>query len=255
MSKHSKLTLYVDGGARGNPGPAAAGVVLRDEGGAPLLEAGYLLGALTNNQAEYSALLIGVRSARQAGASSLTIYSDSELMVKQLLGEYRVKAGGLKPLFEDVQSQLLGFSNWKIHHVLRDKNQRADELVNQALDTGEDVTDVRLIDGPPALSSAEKAGAQASSGSPAGGNKSPARVVLEVVAAATSAPCTDSCARGARFLIEDVLPAGLNLDLAAQVIEVVDTLRDQNWSGALPEPITVVCLGCGAEFRLSLDRN
>ncbi len=250
MSEDSKLTLYVDGGARGNPGPAAAGVVLRDEGGAPLLEAGYLLGTLTNNQAEYSALLIGVRAARQAGAKSLTIYSDSELMVKQLMGEYRVKAGGLKPLFEDVQHQLLGLARWKIHHVLRDENRRADELVNQALDTGEDVTDVRLIDAPPALSPEQEHGARR--GSPAGDER-PAHVVMEVVATATHEPCPDSCTRGFRFTIKDVLPPGLNLALAGQVIEVVDTLRDRNWSGALPEPITVECPRCGAEFRLSLD--
>ncbi len=250
MTKDSKLTLYVDGGARGNPGPAAAGVVLRNEGGTPLLEAGYLLGTLTNNQAEYSALLIGVRAARQAGAKSLTIYSDSELMVKQLLGEYRVKAGGLKPLFEDVQHQLLGLARWKIHHVLRDKNRRADELVNQALDTGEDVTDVRLIDAPPSLTAEQEHGMQR--GAPAG-NDRPARVVMEVVATATRAACAESCPRGFRFIIEDVLPAGLNLALAGQVIEVVNTLRDRNWSGVLPEPITVVCPRCGAEFRLSLE--
>ncbi len=252
MSEDSKLTLYVDGGARGNPGPAAAGVVLRNEGGTPLLEAGYLLGTLTNNQAEYSALLIGVRAARQAGAKSLTIYSDSELMVKQLLGEYRVKAGGLKPLFEDVQHQLLGLAHWKIHHVLRDKNRRADELVNQALDTGEDVTDVRLIDAPPALSLERGRGARVQGGSP-DGNERPARVVMEVVATATRKSCPKSCARGFRFVIEDVLPAGLNLELAGRVIEVVGTLRDRNWSGALPEPITVVCPRCGAEFRLALE--
>ncbi len=252
MSEDSKLTLYVDGGARGNPGPAAAGVVLRNEAGTPLLEAGYLLGTLTNNQAEYSALLIGVRAARQAGAESLTIYSDSELMVKQLLGEYRVKAGGLKPLFEDVQHQLLGLPRWKIHHVLRDKNQRADELVNQALDTGEDVTDVRLVDAPPVLSPTQEHVARAQHGSPAD-NERPARVVLEIVATATHEPCPDSCTRKFRFIIDDVLPAGLNLELAGQVIEVVSTLRDRNWSGALPEPITVVCPRCGAEFRLSLD--
>ncbi len=250
MTEDSKLTLYVDGGARGNPGPAAAGVVLRNEGGTSLLEAGYLLGTLTNNQAEYSALLIGVRAARQAGAKSLTIYSDSELMVKQLMGEYRVKAGGLKPLFEDVQNQLLGLARWKIHHVLRDNNRRADELVNQALDTGEDVTDVRLIDAPHALSPEQEHGAQR--GSPADDNR-PAHVVMEVVATATHEPCPDSCPRGFRFIIKDVLPPGLNLALAGQVIEVVNTLRDRNWSGVLPEPITVVCPRCGAEFRLSLD--
>jgi len=196
--------------------------------------------------------LIGVRAARQAGAKSLTIYSDSELMVKQLLGEYRVKAGGLKPLFEDVQRQLLGLARWKIHHVLRDKNQRADELVNRALDTGEDVTDVRLIDAPPALSPEQARGARAQGGSPAG-NEGPARVVMEVVATSTRKSCPKSCAPGLRFIIEDVLPPDLNLALAGQVIEVVDTLRDGNWSGALPEPITVVCPRCGAEFRLSLD--
>ncbi len=250
MTEDSKLTLYVDGGARGNPGPAAAGVVLWNEGGAPLLEAGYLLGTLTNNQAEYSALLIGVRAARQAGAKSLAIYSDSELMVKQLLGEYRVKAGGLKPLFEDVQDQLLGLARWKIHHVLRDQNRRADELVNRALDAEEDVTDVGLIDAPPALSPKQESGVRL--GSPADDER-PARVVMEIVATATRAPCPKSCARGFRFLIEDVLPSGLNLDLAGQVIEVVSTLRDRNWSGVLPEPITVVCPRCGAEFRLSLD--
>lgn len=250
MIEHSRLTLYVDGGARGNPGPAAAGVVLRNEGGTPLLEAGYFLGTLTNNQAEYSALLIGVRAARQAGAKSLTIYSDSELMVKQLLGEYRVKAGGLKPLFEDVQNQLLGIARWTIHHVLRDKNHRADELVNQALDTGEDVTDVRLIDAPAALSQEREPAAQP--GSP-GGDERPTRVVMEVVAAALQKPCPDSCTREFRFIIEDALPPGLNLALAGEVLDVVSTLRDRNWSGALPEPITVMCPRCKAEFRLSLE--
>ncbi len=252
MSEDCRLTLHVDGGARGNPGPAAAGVVLRKEGGAPLLEAGYLLGTMTNNQAEYSALLIGVRAARQVGAKSLTIYSDSELMVKQLVGEYRVKAGGLKPLFEDVQHQLLGLARWKIHHVLRDQNRRADELVNRALDTGEDVTDVRLIDAPPALSPEREHGPRARRGSPAGDER-PARVVMEIVAPASRAPCPKSCARGFRFIIEDVLPPDLNLALAGQVIEVVNKLRDRNWSGVLPEPITVVCPRCGAELRLSLD--
>jgi len=191
-----------------------------------------------------------VRAARQAGATSLTLYSDSELMVKQLMGEYRVTAGGLKPLFEDVQKQLLGLARWTIHHVLRDNNQRADELVNQALDTGEDVTDVRLIDAPPALKPKLEPGARR--GSP-GGDERPARVVLELVATATREPCLKSCAQGFRFVVEDVLPPDLNLALAGQVIEVVSTLRDQDWSGALPEPITVVCPRCGAEFRLSLD--
>ena len=76
---------------------------------------------------------------------------------------------------------------------------------------------------------------------------------MEVVAAAPRESCPNSCARGFRFTIEDFLPPGLNLALAGKVIEVVNTLRDRNWSGILPEPITVVCPRCGAEFRLSLD--
>lgn len=142
MKKQSSdLILHVDGGARGNPGPAAAGVVLREQGGRALLEAGYRLGRMTNNQAEYSALLLGLQSAERCGAQKLTIYSDSELIVRQVLGQYRVKSPELKPLFEQVRARLDALASWQMHHVPRERNARADELLNRALDAGRDVVE------------------------------------------------------------------------------------------------------------------
>lgn len=132
------LILHVDGGSRGNPGPAAAGVVLQEDGKEPLLEAGYVLGKMTNNQAEYTALLIGLRSANRCDTDELTIYSDSELMVRQLTGEYRVKSEQLKPLYAQARRELLGFASWNVRHVMRERNERADRLLNQALDLNED---------------------------------------------------------------------------------------------------------------------
>jgi len=134
------LTIYIDGGARGNPGPAAAGIVLRNgETGQPLHEAGYVLGKATNNVAEYTALVRAIDLAIEHGGKDIQIFSDSELLVKQLTGEYRVKNETLAEILEQAQVRLLRLDSWHIRHVKRAENKRADELVNIALDAGRDV--------------------------------------------------------------------------------------------------------------------
>ena len=244
MSTQLNLTLYFDGGARSNPGPAAAGVVLLTGDGKSLLEAGYLLGEMTNNQAEYSALLIGSRAAVRYGADQLEIYSDSELLVRQLNGEYRVKSDLLKPLYEDVQDQFRGLGAWSIKHIPRGQNRRADALVNLALDADEDVVEVQAIDGP-ALLTPNKTSRPAP---PTGGQE--LRVTVEAVSEGSKPPCPTSCLPGTRFVVDDLLPTGLNLDLASKVLEAVAVLRG---SDARRDALTVACVRCGAHFRISAD--
>lgn len=133
------LILEVDGGSRGNPGPAGAGVVIRTEDGRTLYEAGFFLGPLTNNAAEYHALIRALRRAADCGEQPLTIRSDSELLVRQITGEYRVKSASLAELYEQVQRLLLRIACWSIVHVPRAQNRRADELANLAMDRERDV--------------------------------------------------------------------------------------------------------------------
>ena len=132
--------IHIDGGARGNPGPAAAGVTLTTpDGTEQLYEAGFWLGKSTNNEAEYQGLLHALKAATHIGATRLTIRSDSELMVKQITGKYRVKAANLKPLYQQAHRLLAGFEHWEIGHVRRDGNKRADQLANMAMDARDDV--------------------------------------------------------------------------------------------------------------------
>lgn len=126
--------LRVDGGSRGNPGPSAIGVVLEDGQGVVLQETGQAIGVATNNVAEYRALLAGLEAAQARGITDLVIYSDSELLVKQLRGEYRVKSETLRPLHEEATHRLAGFPHVAVEHTSRENNAAADCLVNQALD-------------------------------------------------------------------------------------------------------------------------
>jgi ribonuclease HI len=130
----SRITVNVDGGARGNPGPAAIGVVLRDGDGAVLEEVGEPIGRATNNVAEYKALLRGIGMAAEHGAAQLELVGDSELVVRQVEGRYKVKNAGMKELHEEVLRALRGFESWSIRHVRRAENAEADRLVNEALD-------------------------------------------------------------------------------------------------------------------------
>lgn len=130
-----EVIIHSDGAARGNPGPAGAGAVLADGEGRTVGEVCRYLGdRLTNNQAEYRALLLALDEAVRRGARSVRIYADSELVVRQIKGEYRVKDSGLKPLFERARALLGEFEGYTIEHVARARNRRADELANLAID-------------------------------------------------------------------------------------------------------------------------
>jgi ribonuclease HI len=128
------LIVNVDGGARGNPGPAAIGVVISDGAGTVLEEHAERIGEATNNLAEYRALLLGIERASALGASELELIGDSELVVRQVRGEYRVKEATLRGLHEQVRLALDRFQRWSIRHVPREENAEADRLVNMALD-------------------------------------------------------------------------------------------------------------------------
>jgi ribonuclease HI len=129
-----KLVVNVDGGARGNPGPAAIAAVVRSADGEVLEERGERIGRATNNVAEYRALLLGIARAAELGASELELVGDSELVVKQVKGEYKVKDATMRELHAEVKEALSGFDGWSIRHVRREYNAEADRLVNQELD-------------------------------------------------------------------------------------------------------------------------
>jgi ribonuclease HI len=129
-----KVVVNVDGGARGNPGPAAVAAVVQDADGQVLLEKGERIGRATNNVAEYRALLLGIEMAAALGASELELVGDSELIVRQVEGRYKVKDAALRELHAEVKRALKPFENWSIRHVRREQNAEADRLVNEALD-------------------------------------------------------------------------------------------------------------------------
>ena len=130
-----KLFIYTDGGARGNPGPAAAGIVIKDAQNKIVSSFGEYLGETTNNQAEYRALLFALEKARELGGTEITCFADSELLVKQLNYEYKVKNAELAPLFLKIHNLSLIFKKISFLHILREKNKEADKLVNQTQDT------------------------------------------------------------------------------------------------------------------------
>jgi ribonuclease HI len=129
-----KLTVNVDGGARGNPGPAAIGVVVRNDDGAVVEQVGETIGATTNNVAEYRALLRGLELAAAHGADEVELIGDSELVVRQIEGRYKVKHTDMKELHGQAKAMLADFDSWSIRHVKRAQNADADALVNEALD-------------------------------------------------------------------------------------------------------------------------
>jgi ribonuclease HI len=132
--KSFDIIANIDGGARGNPGPAAYGVVVRSPQGAILAELAEYLGIQTNNVAEYSGLVAAIDYAIREKHSSLKVFSDSELLVRQMRGEYKVKNPTLKELYDQAQGLVRKLAHFSIEHVRREQNREADRLVNEALD-------------------------------------------------------------------------------------------------------------------------
>jgi ribonuclease HI len=137
-----RLVVHVDGGSHGNPGPAGAGVVVRTaDDGTVLYEGGIFIGRATNNVAEYHGLLGGLAAARRLNAGQVEIFSDSQLLVRQMTGQYRVKNAALKQLFEQARELAGHFDECSFHHIPREENAQADALSNQAINLGQNVGD------------------------------------------------------------------------------------------------------------------
>jgi ribonuclease HI len=129
-----RTRLYTDGAARGNPGPAGAGAVILSPEGHIVAKIGKFLGDSTNNVAEYMGLILGLKRAKAMGIKELEVYSDSELLVRQLAGEYQVKAEHLRPLHDEARALLQGFSFIQVRHIPREENAQADAMSNRAID-------------------------------------------------------------------------------------------------------------------------
>ena len=130
------FTAWCDGGSRGNPGPSGYGAVIQDPEGRTVARLGQFLGIQTNNYAEYSGLLAVLDWALKNGAKRLCVVSDSELMVRQMKGMYKVKSAGLRPLWEEAQRRAVKLDGFEMRHTLRGGNKEADRLANEAMDKG-----------------------------------------------------------------------------------------------------------------------
>jgi ribonuclease HI len=129
-----RVVVHVDGGSRGNPGPSAAAATLASSSGELLDEVSKVIGTATNNVAEYRGVLLGLARAKELGATEVELVNDSELVARQLNGDYKVKHPSMVPLFQEARAALAGFEHWSIRTVRREDNARADALVNAALD-------------------------------------------------------------------------------------------------------------------------
>ncbi len=140
MQQH--IVIHTDGGSRGNPGPAAAAYILTEPGGKTIESKGFFLGKTTNNVAEYAGLLRALNAAKQRQAKIISVYTDSELMARQINGQYRVKSPNLREVYADCMELLNYFDKWQVTHITRDKNSRADELANRAMDARRNIDGV-----------------------------------------------------------------------------------------------------------------
>ena len=189
----------IDGGSRGNPGPASYGVVVRDPAGKIVAELKKYIGRMTNNVAEYYGLIAALDYAESHGIRALRVEADSELLVKQMRGQYKVKSEDLQPLFERARKMAAGFPSFRIDHVYREQNRDADRLANEAMDEAEGKTSVKA-DG-------KTSGSKAAAASP---KTEKAKVESATAAAKTGPRLIPARYRaGVLYLLEDMgLPDG-----------------------------------------------
>jgi probable phosphoglycerate mutase len=235
-------TAYIDGGSRGNPGPSAAGVQILDDAGRVIFSGGFFLGQLTNNGAEYNGLLAALDLLARAAASEIEIVSDSELMVRQINGEYKVRAAQLLPLYEEAKQRLKNFSGWKMRHVYREENSQADKLANDAMDARHDVVardDLSLIERPEAPAATEP---------PAAAEPAETQVTVAVLDPPAENACPAKMRRGATFAFAARTPERLCVHACAGLLPQVIALQaDPRLS-----PARAACTkaDCGALFEL-----
>lgn len=249
-----QLTVHIDGGSRGNPGPAAAGVAIANEDGKALFEAGYFLGRMTNNSAEYYGLIRALDVLSAWPDAELTILADSELLVKQITGEYRVKSPQLAGLFEDAQRRLLRRDHWRIQHVRRAHNARADELANRAMDAEKDVV---VVDRRPGAAPPKPGNGDGSTPESGEAAATLPTVIATCTSSAESPPCYTACKAGAKYEFSAVAPEGICLDALSSMLHTVLSLRDTRLAADEPVPaLTIRCFkpGCGAVFELATHR-
>jgi uncharacterized repeat protein (TIGR04076 family) len=228
-----KLEIYIDGGSRGNPGPAGAGVVIRNED-RTLLQAGFFLGEMTNNQAEYHALLRALAAAATHQPESVAIFSDSELLVRQLTGQYKVKSPLLQPLHQQAELRLLDLGDWQIRHVPREDNVLADELANAAMDAKRDV--IRPGAAKPLA---------------AAGRKRRRRLLVHVEEGPAPGGCPADMRQGDHFYVSEVMPAMFCTHLAQAIASVATAMLDAQHD--MPEvPVRCRRPGCNASVTLSV---
>ena len=207
--------VHIDGGARGNPGPAGVGVVLADgDDGTPLHEAGYFIGRATNNVAEYHGLLRSLELAAAMHAQHLTVRSDSQLLVRQINGEYRVKSADLKPLYQQAQKLLRQFEQTTIEHVRREQNGRADALANLAMDAKRDVIEV---DGSPFMTAPRESADSPRKPQQSAPPRSALRWTLTLTGDASACPAHQPV--GEAFTFGPTTPAGCCIHAASAALK------------------------------------
>jgi uncharacterized repeat protein (TIGR04076 family) len=250
-------TAHIDGGSRGNPGPAGAGVSVTDENRHKVIEAGFFLGRRTNNQAEYAALLKALDLLSAARAGTIHILTDSELMAHQINGIYRVKSADLKPLFDQARAMLARFEHWAVQHIPREHNGEADRLANQAMDARRTVVSTDRLNliatepapaRPPAAREHDRP-----SGSPPAVSPPRRGVEVRVARSPRKGVCRAAMREGQAFVFTGVTPAGLCLDACSAVMEAVLAIRDAVADGvACDSTMTCRCTqpDCGAVFEI-----
>ncbi len=261
------LVLHVDGGSRGNPGPAGAGVVLLQDSGEKVHLAGYFLGTQTNNAAEYYGLIRGLQRATKANPDSLGIFADSELLVRQITGEYRVKSPALAQLYEQVQMLLLKIKRWSIKHVRREGNAEADRLANVAMDARADVIEFDIDEDageprktkqavqPATMQSTEKTTRTPAARDASDDSKTPVqRVRVSATTSPQSKTCPADCWYREPLTISAKLPAEMCVFAAQSLLPTILAAQytDAGEFASLPA-MTVRCgrQGCPATFTVA----